>query len=273
MTKRTEQIIQGDCLKKLRKIPDASIRMVFVDPPFGTNKTQTSKRVKAVRSAEGHEGFGGNKYRRDEQEAVGSYEDTFDDFEGFLMPRLEAALPKLTDDGSLFVLLDQRNLHHIKVALDKLMGRDHFMGEILWLFEWGAKSRKKWPCKHNTILWYVKDPKNYVFDYEAVERIPYMSPEIVGAEKAEKGKTLSASWWLGIIGTNSKERTGYPTQKPLKLVERFIKVHTNKNDTVLDFFAGSGTTGQAAKNNKRGYVLIDSNPEAIKVMQERLGHE
>lgn len=240
-----QEIILGDNLDVIPKLPKGFARLIYIDPPFNTGKKQKREKL--------------------------SYSDKFDSFEDFLIPRIRESLGALTPDGSLFVHLDQREVHYIKVALDKLIGRDHFMNEIIWSYDFGGRSKKKWPAKHDTILWYVLDPKNYVFNYDAIDRIPYMAPGLVGKEKAKRGKTLTDVWWQTIVPTNGKEKTGYPTQKPLPILERIIRVHTDPGDVVLDFFAGSGTTGDAAKRNGRGYVLIDENPDAVEVMKKRLG--
>lgn len=199
-----------------------------------------------------------------------SYEDSFDDFEEFLMTRIKLALPCLTDNGSLFVHLDWREVHYIKVALDKLLGRDHFKNEIIWAYDYGGRPKNRWPAKHDTILWYTVNPDNYIFNYDEIDRIPYMAPGLVGKEKAERGKTPTDVWWHTIVPTNGHEKTGYPTQKPLGVLNRLIKVHTNPKDIIIDFFGGSGTTGEAAALNDRGFVLIDRNPDAIAIMEKRL---
>jgi len=199
-----------------------------------------------------------------------AYQDAYEDYLGFLEPRLREAHRLLTPDGSLFVHLDYREAHYVKVLLDTIFGRECFMNEIIWAYDYGGRSKRRWPAKHDTIFWYAKDPENYVFHYEAIDRIPYMAPSLVGAEKAQRGKTPTDVWWLTIVPTNSKEKTGYPTQKPLKLLERIVRVHSDVGDWVLDFFAGSGTTGEAAARLGRRFVLIDNHPDAIRIMTERL---
>lgn len=264
------RVIFGDNLRVLPTLPDGIARLVYVDPPFNTGRRQARTRMKVRADAEGtRSGFGGRRYSVTELESS-SYEDAFDDYVGWLMPRLEASLRCLTPDGSLFVHLDWREVHYVKVALDRLLGRDHFMNEIVWAYDFGARSKRRWPTKHDTILWYVLDPDRYVFDFEAMDRIPYMAPGLVGPEKAARGKTPTDVWWHTIVPTSGKEKTGYPTQKPLGLLERIVKVHTEPGDVVLDFFAGSGTTGEAAAKHGRGFVLIDDNPDAIAIMQARL---
>jgi site-specific DNA-methyltransferase (adenine-specific) len=266
----TKQIIFGDNLTELAKLPNASCTMIYIDPPFNTGKKMKRQRISVVASEDGDRiGFGGKTYKSTAIDSP-TYEDSFDNFEQFLMPRIEASLHCLTKNGSLFVHLDFREVHYIKVALDKLLGRDHFMNEIIWSYDYGARSKKKWSCKHDNILWYVMNPEDYIFNFDAMERIPYMAPALVGEEKAARGKTPTDVFWHTIVPTNGKEKTGYPTQKPLGIMERFIKVHTNAEDTVLDFFAGSGTTGKAAFKHGRGYILIDQNPEAIDIIKAGL---
>lgn len=214
-------------------------------------------------------GFGGRRYDVDVVDSP-TYDDAFEDYQTFLMARIEAALPCLTPDGSLFVHLDYREVHYAKVALDRLLGRERFQNEIVWAYDFGGRPKRRWPAKHDSILWYVLDPKDYVFSYDAMDRIPYMAPGLVGKEKAARGKTPTDVWWHTIVPTGGKEKTGYPTQKPLGVLERIVKVHSEPGDSVLDFFAGSGTTGEAAAKNGRDFCLIDDNPEAIAVMESRL---
>jgi site-specific DNA-methyltransferase (adenine-specific) len=186
------------------------------------------------------------------------------------MPRIEKALRCLTSNGSLFVHLDCREVHYIKVALDRLLGRDRFMNEIVWAYDYGGRPRHRWPSKHDTILWYALKTDDYIFNFDEMDRIPYMAPGLVTPEKAERGKTPTDVWWHTIVPTNGREKTGYPTQKPLGVLNRVIKVHSRPEDVVLDFFAGSGTTGEAAARHGRGFVLIDNNPEAVNVAAARL---
>lgn len=264
------RIIHGDNLEVLPTLPDAFARLIYIDPPFNTGASQQRSRM-TVRAAEkgSRRGFGGRSYtvRRSASPAFG---DAFDDYPGFLLPRIEASLRCLTPDGSLFVHLDYREVHHIKVALDGLLGRERFMNEIIWAYDYGGRPKNRWPCKHDTILWYAMDPENYVFNYEEMDRIPYMAPGLVTPEKAERGKTPTDVWWHTIVPTNSREKTGYPTQKPLGILSRIIRVHTHPGDTVLDFFAGSGTTGHAAAMFDRSFVLIDCSPDATRICERRL---
>lgn len=262
------KIIHADNLKALSLLPEKFARLVYIDPPFNTGKTQKRDRMK-VRPGTQREGFGGRRYDVEHIESS-SYKDEFEDFEQFLMPRIEASLRCITDDGSLFVHLDYREVHYIKVALDRLLGRERFVNEIVWSYDYGGRPKNRWPNKHDTILWYVMDPENYVFEYDEIDRIPYMAPDLVGAEKAERGKTPTDVWWNTIVPTNGKEKTGYPTQKPLGIMNRIVRVHSKPGDVVLDFFAGSGSTGEAAALNGRGFVLVDENRDAIEVMSKRL---
>ena len=188
----------------------------------------------------------------------------------FIEPRLVQAHRILAPDGSLFLHLDYREAHYCKVLLDALFGRDCFMNEIIWAYDYGARAKNRWPAKHDSILWHAKDPNRYVFNYDAVDRIPYMAPGLVGPEKAERGKTPTDVWWQTIVATNGRERTGYPTQKPLAILDRIVRVHSDPGDLVLDFFAGTGTTGEAAARNGRRYLLVDDNPEAASIMAKRL---
>ena len=263
-------IILADNLEYLSSVPDNSVILVYIDPPFNTGGQQSITRVKTVRDEDGDRtGFGGNRYRT-ERQGSSSYFDAFDDYIGFLTPRIEEARRVLTRNGSLFLHVDQHESHYCKVLLDKVFGRKSFINEIIWSYDYGGRSRKKWPTKHDTIFWYAVDPDDYTFNADAIDRIPYMAPGLVGKEKAARGKIPTDVWWQTIVPTNSKERTGYPTQKPLAILERIVKVHSNPGDLVLDFFAGSGTTGVAAARNDRRFVLVDSNPEAVQVAAKRL---
>jgi site-specific DNA-methyltransferase (adenine-specific) len=265
------KIILGDNLEALASLPDAFASVIYVDPPFNTGKAQKRDRMKVTTASGDGEraGFGGRRYDV-ERVASSAYGDSFDDFEAFLMPRIEASLRCLTKTGSLFVHLDAREVHYVKVALDRLLGRERFINEIIWAYDFGGRPKNRWPAKHDTILWYAMDPDDYVFDFDAIDRIPYMAPGLVGAEKAAIGKTPTDVWWHTIVPTSGREKTGYPTQKPLGMLQRLVKVHSRAGDVVLDFFAGSGTTGEAAALNERGFVLIDQNPDAVAIMKKRL---
>jgi site-specific DNA-methyltransferase (adenine-specific) len=266
-----KRILLGDNARVLPTLGTAFARLCYIDPPFNTGKVQERARMRVESSAEGGEraGFRGLRYRVT-RSASASFADRFDDYCAFLLPRIELALPCLTADASLFVHLDPREVHHVKVALDALLGRERFMNEIVWAYDYGARTRTRWPAKHDVILWYALDPARYVFRYEAIDRIPYLAPKLVTPEKAARGKTPTDVWWQTIVPTTGKEKTGYPTQKPLAILERIVKVHSEPGDVVLDFFAGSGTTGAAAAKHGRGFVLVDESPAAVRVMAERL---
>jgi site-specific DNA-methyltransferase (adenine-specific) len=266
-----KKIILGDNADVLPTLPAEFARLIYIDPPFNTGKVQKRDRIRVTATdGEGDRGgFGGRRYDVEKVES-GSYDDDFDDFEKFLMPRVDASLRCLKNDGSLFVHLDYREVHHIKVALDRLLGRHRFINEIIWAYDYGGRPKNRWPAKHDTILWYALKPEDYIFNFDEMDRIPYMAPGLVGPEKAERGKTPTDVWWHTIVPTNGREKTGYPTQKPLGVLNRVIKVHSCLDDVVLDFFGGSGTTGEAAARHGRGFVLIDNNPEAVQVAATRL---
>ena len=260
----------GDNLEVLDGIESGAFDLIYIDPPFNTGKMQRRTRIKTVKDDVGDRvGYKGNRYRT---EVCGSlaYADAFENYLGFLAPRLEEAHRLLAATGSFFLHLDYREVHYAKVLLDDIFGRDSFMNEIVWAYDYGGRSKSKWPAKHDNILWYVKDPKNFTFDYDAMDRIPYMAPGLVTSEKAARGKTPTDTWWHTIVSPNGKEKTGYPTQKPVGMMNRIVSVHSKVGDRVLDFFAGSGTTGEVANRLGRSCVLIDDNPEAIKVMRDRL---
>ena len=264
------RIILSDNLPVLKAMDDGSVDLIYVDPPFNTGRTQSRTRIRVERDDDGDRtGFQGARYRT---EVVGrsGYSDTHDDYLAFLEPRLREAHRILVPTGSFFLHIDYREAHYCKVLLDEIFGRASFMNEIIWAYDYGARSKRKWPAKHDTIFWYARDPGAYTFNFDEMDRIPYMAPGLVGKKKAARGKTPTDVWWHTIVSPTGREKTGYPTQKPLGVLERIVKVHSNPGDTVLDFFAGSGTTGEAAARNGRDYILVDSNPEAARVMAERL---
>ncbi|HXX49581.1 MAG TPA: site-specific DNA-methyltransferase [Myxococcota bacterium] len=266
-------IVKGENLEVLRALPDAQVALIYVDPPFNTGRTQRRTRLR-TRRAQGQDagdrtGFAGRRYAS-EVVGVSEFADRFDDLPAYLEPRLREARRVLRGDGSLFVHLDPRESHYVKVLLDDIFGRASFMNEIVWAYDYGARSKRRWPAKHDTLLWYARDPARYAFDYAAMERIPYAAPGLVGPEKAARGKTPTDVWWHTIVPTNGRERTGYATQKPLGILSRIVAVHSRPGDLVLDFFAGSGTTGEAAARLGRDFILVDSSPEAVRVMSKRL---
>jgi site-specific DNA-methyltransferase (adenine-specific) len=264
-----DQILLGDNLDLLPSLPDAGFQLVYIDPPFNTGRMQERRSVAAIADADGRPGFGGRRYRTELLERS-SYRDVFDDYLGFLQPRLAQAHRLLNDTGTLYVHLDYREAHYVKLLLDEIFGRECFLNEIIWAYDYGAKSRRRWPAKHDTILVYVRDVKRYFFDSETVDREPYMAPGLVTAEQRERGKRPTSVWWHTIVSPTGKEKTGYPSQKPEGVLRRIVQASTRPGDRVLDFFAGSGTLGAVAKQLDRRYVLIDSNPEAVAVMQRRL---
>ena len=261
----------GDNLPALRDLEAESFDLIYIDPPFNTGKTQARTRIRTVRDPkEGDRtGFQGERYRTIRL-GSSSFDDSFDDFLEFMEPRLIEAKRLLKTTGSFFLHIDYREVHYCKVLLDHVFGRDCFINEIIWAYDYGGRSKKKWSAKHDNILWYAKDPGSYTFNFEEMDRIPYMAPGLVGKEKAARGKTPTDVWWHTIVPTNGKERTGYPTQKPLGILNRLLKVHSRPGDRVLDFFAGSGTTGEAAVRLGRSCTLMDISTEAMRVMAERL---
>ena len=263
------RVIQGDNLAVLQSIADASIQLIYVDPPFNTGRVQSRGSSTTTRTETGNRiGFKGQRYEI-VKETVLSYDDEFKDYWSFLEPRLEEAWRILNETGTLYLHLDYRESHYAKVLLDALFGRECFLNEIIWAYDYGGKAKSRWPSKHDTILVYVKNPDKYYFNNETVDREPYMAPGLVTPEKVAKGKLPTDVWWHTIVSPTGKEKTGYPTQKPLGILRRIIQASSKEGDTVLDFFAGSGTTGHAAASLDRNFILIDQNPEAIQVMKER----
>ena len=264
------RIVQGDNLAFLATVPEGSVDLIYIDPPFNTGRTQRQVRLRTVRDAAGDRtGFGGARYRT-ERVSESAYADAFEDYPAFLEPRLREARRVLTDTGSFFLHVDWREAHYCKVMLDGIFGRACFQNEIIWAYDYGARSKSRWSSKHDTIFWYSRDAKRYTFEHEAMDRIPYMAPGLVTPEKAARGKTPTDVWWHTIVSPTGRERTGYPTQKPLGVLNRIVAVHSKPGDVVLDFFAGSGTTGEAAAALGRHAVLVDESPEAIAVMRRRL---
>ena len=263
------KIFFGDNLSILTGLPSESVDLIYIDPPFNTGKVQQRTQIKTVRSVNGDRiGFQGNRYETIKI-GVKAYSDLFDDYLEFLEPRLMEAYRLLTPNGTLYFHIDYREVHYCKILLDKIFGRESFLNEIIWAYDYGARSKKKWPTKHDNILVYVKDPKNYIFNYDEMERIPYMSPGLVGPEKMARGKTPTDTWWHTIVPTNGKEKTGYPTQKPLGILRRIIQISSPEEGLVLDFFAGSGTAGVAALELGRHFILIDNNPLALETLVKR----
>ena len=261
----------ADNLDILRGLADGSVPLVYVDPPFNTGKTQRRDKLRTTRSDAGdRKGFKGKTYKTTKLGSM-AFGDDFDDYFQFLRPRLCEAKRVLASNGTFYLHLDYHEVHYCKILLDEIFGRECFLNEIIWAYDYGARTKKKWPPKHDNILVYVKDPSDYVFNHDAVERIPYMAPGLVGKEKAGRGKFPTDTWWHTIVSPTGKEKTGYPTQKPLGILKRIVAASSNPGDVVLDFFAGSGTTGEAALLLGRRFLLVDNNPEALKVMARRFG--
>ena len=260
----------GDNLPILKSIQSESIQLIYIDPPFNTGREQSRGMTTTKRSDTGNRvGFRGERYETIKSKLL-SYDDEFTDYWGFLEPRLEEAFRVLKDSGTLYLHLDYREAHYAKVLLDALFGRDNFLNEIIWAYDYGGKSKSRWPAKHDTILVYVKNPKTYYFDSTTVDREPYMAPGLVTPEKVALGKLPTDVWWHTIVSPTGKEKSGYPTQKPIGILRRIIQASSQEKDVVLDFFAGSGTTGVVAKDLRRTFILIDQNPEAIEVIKTRL---
>mgnify|MGYP001476125624 FL=1 len=264
-----KQIYLGENLSILKTLPSESVDLIYIDPPFNTGKEQARRSIRVRRDDGGDRvGFGGQSYST-ELLNERAYQDSFDDFLSFLRPRLLEAWRLLKAQGSLYFHIDYREAHYCKIMLDEIFGRENFINEIIWAYDFGGRPKNRWPAKHDTIFFYAKDTKNYTFNRDDIDRIPYMAPGLVGKEKAEKGKLPTDVWWHTIVGTNSKEKTGYPTQKPFGVIERIVRASSNPGDLVMDFFAGSGTVGAVCEKLERNYILIDQNPEAWDVMKTR----
>lgn len=267
------RVIHGDNLPIISALPDASFRLIYLDPPFNTGRTQARQAIRTKRSADGtRTGFKGHTYETIKG-LLYSYDDSFADYWDFLEPRLEEAWRLLDERGTLYLHLDYREAHYAKVVLDALFGRENFLNEIIWAYDYGARTQSRWPAKHDTILVYVKDPARYYFDNETVDREPYMAPGLVTPEKVAKGKLPTDVWWHTIVSPTGREKTGYATQKPAGILRRIVAASSAPGDWVLDFFAGSGTTGAVAAELGRRFVLVDENADAIAVMRARLPEE
>jgi site-specific DNA-methyltransferase (adenine-specific) len=269
-TVQKNTVYLGDNLAVLKSIPTESIDLIYIDPPFNTGREQQRSKETTKRNDLGDRvGFKGQRYETIKSKVL-SYDDQFVDYWAFLEPRLEEAFRVLKDTGTLYLHLDYREAHYAKVLLDALFGPECFLNEIIWAYDYGGKSKSRWPAKHDTILVYVKNPKTYYFDSGAVDREPYMAPGLVTEEKVALGKLPTDVWWHTIVSPTGKEKTGYPTQKPIGILRRIIQASSKKSDVVLDFFAGSGTTGVVANELKRIFILVDQNPEAMEVITSRL---
>lgn len=263
-------IVQADNLHYLRELPDGAFTVIYIDPPFNTGKKQTRRTLSSEASEKGDRtGFKGKSYSSTLQ-TLASYNDSFEDYWAFLAPRIEQAHRLLAQDGTLYLHLDWREVHYVKIMCDMIFGRENFINELIWAYDYGAKSTRRWPTKHDNILVYAKDHRSYYFNTAEVDREPYMAPGLVTEEKASRGKLPTDVWWHTIVSPTGKEKTGYPTQKPTGLLRRMIAASSRPGDWVLDFFAGSGSTGAAAAQLGRKFVCVDQNPPAIEVMAKRL---
>jgi len=263
-------VIHGDNLAVTAALPDPPSRLVSLAPPFNTGRAQVRRTLTTKRSETGDRvGFQGRSYET-VKGALSRYDDDFADYWGFLEPRLEESWRLLDERGTLYLHLDYREVHYAKVALDALFGRECFLNEIIWAYDYGARATKRWPAKHDTILVYVKDPERYYFDNAAVDREPYMAPGLVTPQKAALGKLPTDVWWHTIVSPTAKEKTGYATQKPAGILRRIIQASSAPGDWVLDFFAGSGTTGAVAAELGRRFLLVDESADAVAIMRARL---
>ena len=265
----TNEVINGENLAALKSMHDESFQLIYIDPPFNTGRPQVRTNRSSVSSETGNLGFQGKRYEQ-VVKSVLSYDDDFADYWAFLEPRLIEAYRLLNETGTIYLHLDYREAHYAKVLMDALFGRECFLNEIIWAYDYGGKSKSRWPAKHDTILVYVKNPEKYFFDSTTVDREPYMAPGLVTPEKVARGKLPTDVWWHTIVSPTGKEKTGYPTQKPLGILRRIISASSRPGDRVLDFFAGSGTTAQAAFELQRNFVVVDQNPESIEVITNRL---
>ena len=265
------RLLLADCAEALPRLSNARFGLIYIDPPFNTGRRRSHTRMRTQR-AEGGEGdrtgFAGRRYSTT-RGATTAYEDAFDDYVAWLQPGLCEAHRLLAAHGSLYLHLDYREVHYCKLALDRIFGRENFLNEIIWAYDYGGRTRRRWPPKHDNILVYVKDRDQYVFNQDEMDREPYMAPGLQTPERAARGKTPTDVWWQTVVPTTGSERTGYPTQKPLAILSRIVRASSRPGDAVLDFFAGSGTTGAAAHQAGRSFVLIDSSPDAVAVCQRR----
>jgi site-specific DNA-methyltransferase (adenine-specific) len=265
-----DYVVEGDCATVLPTLPDAAFQLIYIDPPFNTGKAQQRRTVTTVRDESGDRtGFQGRRYATTEL-ARHAYQDVYADYLGMLEPLLHEARRLLTVSGTLYLHIDYREAHYVKLLLDDVFGRDAFLNELIWAYDFGGRARDRWPAKHDTIFVYVRTPGAHFFDQDAVERIPYLAPGLVGPEKAARGKLPTDVWWHTIVPTSGPEKTGYPNQKPAGILRRIVQASSRPGDRVLDFFAGSGTTGAVAAELDRRFTLVDSNPAAVEIMRARL---
>jgi site-specific DNA-methyltransferase (adenine-specific) len=266
-------VIESDNRIVLDKLPEGMFDLVYMDPPFNTGRAQARRTISvAADPSASRVGFGGRRYSSRLLSSL-SYDDQFADYLAFLEPRLTRARELLAPHGTLYFHIDYREAHYCKLLLDELFGRDAFLNEIIWAYDYGAKPRRRWPAKHDTILAYVRTPGAHHFDADAVDREPYMAPGLVGAEKAARGKRPTDVWFHTIVPTNGSEKTGYPTQKPAGVLRRLVAASSRRGGWCLDPFAGSGTLGAVCQELDRRFVLVDENPVAIDVMRTRLSSD
>lgn len=264
------QVVLGDNLEVLRRLEAESVDLIYIDPPFGTGQIRKLESIRTGVGGRTRGGFGGRTYNFEVVSAHNYRDDMpLEEYLGFLYERLVEMHRVLNEHGSLYLHLDFHTVHFARLMLDEIFGPEKFLNEVIWAYDYGGRARDKWARKHDNILWYAKSDK-WTFNRDDIDRVPYMAPGLVGPEKAARGKLPTDTWWMTIVPTNGKERSGYPTQKPLKLLERIISASSNRCDLVADFFCGSGTTGVAAKRLGRRYLLVDENPTAIAIANRRL---
>ncbi|WP_077737164.1 DNA-methyltransferase [Bacillus sonorensis] len=269
-------VLLGDCLEQLQNIPEESVDLIYLDPPFFTQRKQKLK-------------------TRDNSKEY-SFDDSWEsieDYKQFIKDRLEACKKVLKKTGSIFLHCDKSASHYLRVALDEVFGMNNFQSEIIWTYKRWSNSKKGLLNNHQNIYFYSKS-KSFKFntiytDYAATTNIDQILQERVRDEnskskykvdengqvvlgKEKKGVPLSDVWNIPFLNPKAKERTGYPTQKPILLLEQIIKIVTDEGDTVLDPFCGSGTTLVAADLLGRNYIGIDVSEDAIELTQERLNN-
>lgn len=267
-------IYQGDCLIKLKEVEDKSIDLIYLDPPFFTGKAQIQKTRDNSK-----------EYLFDDK-----WED-LDQYLNFLKERIIECKRTLKDTGSIFLHCDKNASHYLRVLLDEVFGSENFVNEIIWTYKRWSNAKKGLLNAHQNIFFYSKTNKYQFFtqftDYSPTTNIDqilqarernehnktvYKKDEsgkiVTGKEKL--GVPLSDVWDIPYLNPKAEERVGYPTQKPVILLERIIKLVTEEGDLVLDPFCGSGTTLIAASINKRQYIGIDALKEAVELSKKRL---
>jgi site-specific DNA-methyltransferase (adenine-specific) len=270
----------SDSLALLGRLPDACVDLIYADPPFGTGKVQRLRSLRATAEpGEPEPGAAPTVARPDFAGRAAHYEITsahayrddmpFEEYLAWLEANLVEFRRVLKDTGSLYLHLDWHAVHYAKVILDRLFGRANFRGEIIWAYDFGGRPRNAWPRKHDNILWYSKGD-TWTFNRADMDRLPYLAPGLVGPEKAARGKLPTDAWFTTIVPTASRDRTGWPTQKPILILERIIKASSNPGELVLDPFVGSGTSAVAAQRLGRKYLVADFDPAAVAITEARL---